>query len=695
LTLTKYKKHWLGGGAGLLLAVVLGLVLGLGDLRERNPDLASKSPGLHRLLTLLEELKLGQALIHLSYDVPFRWRPTTQPQEVVLVYLDDASHEALGQPYNDSWDRGLYARLVDRLTAEGARAVAFDIVFSTPNTRNPQGDVEFARALKANGKTILAADYLPSQEGEGMTVFRAFDNLFDAAAGYGLSALAQDQDFIVRRHLHVPYEEGSDIHSSLSWQLAKTSGGSFAQDPRQRSQERWVNYYGPPGALAHVSFQTALETNTFCPPGCFSGRVVLIGGNVKSYFSGQRKDELRTPFTRLHEFVPAVDTQATLTLNLLRGDWLNRLPSTVELLILALVGVGFGFGLVFFRPLIASAIALAGALCVGLLATAVFHYGRLWFPWMIIVAAQIPAALLWSVAFNSVALYVQNRLYEQSLRMYLPAKLVRKFSSDKDLLKPGAQNETLTFVFTDIADFTSLSEGMDPDELAHLMNTYFQAAVGDCIHKTDGTVAKFLGDGIFAFWNAPDRQDDHAMRACEAGLRFLELNRRPIAGRELRTRIGIHTGLAHVGNFGSEDRVDYTALGENVNLASRLEGLNKFLGTQCLLSGWTKKDLGARFLTRPLGKFRLKGFEALVEVHELIGTPEEEPATRPWREAFEQALRNYEQQNLEFAGSGFRQVLEMRPDDGPSKFFLKQITERIQENLPSETWTSFTVLKEK
>lgn len=685
----------MGGGIGFLLAACVGVALGLGDLRERYPGIAAKSPNLRRLVLLLEELTPGQALIHLSYDLPFRWRPVVQPEEVVLVYLDDDSHKALGQPYDNSWDRGLYGQLLERLTAERARAVGFDIVFSTSNDRHPRGDEWFARALKANGKVILAADYQPSHEGEWMRVIRASDLLFDAAAGYGLTTIAQDQDFVVRQHLHVPYEEGSDVHSSLSWQLARIAGAPSAQDPQQRSRERWVNYYGPPGTLPHISFQTALESNSYCPPGFFTGKVVLVGGNVKSQYSGQRKDELRTPFTKLQEFVPGVDVQATLTLNLLRGDWLHRTSLTVEILILLLAGVGFGFGLSLFRPLVAVGFALVGALSVGLLANASFQHARFWFPWMIIVGAQVPLALLWSVAFNSVQLYVQNRLYEQSLQMYLPSKLVRKFSGDKDLLKPGAHKQVLTLLFSDIADFTTLSEGMDPDELARLMNAYFQAVVGNCIHRTDGTVGKFIGDGIFAFWNAPDQQPDHAARACEAGLRFKELNGQAIDGHHLRTRIGLHTGVVNVGNFGSADRVDYTALGENVNLASRLEGLNKFLGTECLLSAQTKAELGDRLVTRALGSFRLKGFESLVEAHELVGWPDQEPQTRPWREAFAQALRNYEQRNLEFAAIGFRQVLQLRPNDGPAQFYLKQIAERAQENLPAETWTSYTVFKEK
>jgi len=249
-------------------------------------------------------------------------------------------------------------------------------------------------------------------------------------------------------------------------------------------------------------------------------------------------------------------------------------------------------------------------------------------------------------------------------------------------------------MFSDIADFTSISEGMDGDELAGMMNDYFQPAVANCIHKTEGTVVKYIGDAIFALWNAPEVQLDHADRACEAALYFRDLSKQPVRGHRLHTRIGLHTGVANVGNFGSEDRVDYTAIGESVNLASRMEGLNKYLGTDCLISGATREHIGDRFVTRRLGMFQLKGFEGLVEVNELVSFKEQAELTQAWREAWREALQNFEQRNIVFAELGFRRVLELKPDDGPAKFYLKRIEEMAAQELP-DTWATHSILKDK
>jgi len=664
------RQNWKGGAGGAVLAVGLGLVL------------------------LLANIRLGEDLIHLSYNIPFRNRAPNIPREAVLVYMDDASHMDLKQPYiGRPWDRGLHARLLERLTAEHARGVCFDIIFSDPNPDHPEGDERFARAIKDNGKVILGADYVTNPEG-GNSFVRPYDPFFDAAAGWGMVQVLQDQDLVIRKHFHVPPNKDFDIYSSMTWELAKIAGVELTKNPDERYRERWMNYYGPPGALPNVSFKLALETNDYCPAGYFSNKVVLIGAYLKTYASGQRKDEIRTPYTSGYSFAPSVDAQATEVLNLIRGDWLTRPGGRTEIVIIILAGLLFGYGLANFRPFSAVGLAVAGALLVTLIAQVLFDRERIWFPWMIIVAAQIPAALLWSVVVNSVQLYVQNRLFQQSLQMYLSPKLVKKFASEKDILKPGAKKQLLTILFSDIASFTSISEGMDSDDLAHEMNKYFQSAVSDCIHATDGTIVKYIGDAIFAFWNAPDTQTDHATQGCEAALKFRDQPPQYVNGHLLVTRIGLHTGVANVGNFGSTARVDYTALGENINLASRMEGLNKYLGTEVLITSDTQTGITGRLITRFLGNFKLKGFEKAVGVHELACQIDKAPAYAPLHSAFAEALKLFQARDFAGAQAAFERVLAINPKDGPAKFYLKFLAELHEHPLPAD-WQGEVELKEK
>jgi adenylate cyclase len=667
----KLKQSWRGALFGALLAAVSGVVL------------------------LKSNFQISTKLIHLSYNLPFLHRPIIRPDEVVMVYMDDDSHRELQQPYDRPWDRGIHAQLVERLTADGARAVVFDVIFSDANPDHPEGDERFARAIKANGKVILGAEYGLTADNLP-TMYPPYDPFYEAAAAVGFVELVTDEDFTVRRHLHVPPEKAgqraAESYSSLSWEAAKFAGAAAAQNPSGRFTERWLNYYGPPGTIPSVSFHLALDTNTI-PAGAFSNKVVFVGSSLHTDYSGMHKDEFYTPYSE-GQLGPAVDVQATQFLNLLRGDWLIRFPPNTETIVIILAGILSGFGLAFFRPLVATLLAILGVVLTTLTVFFLFQHYRIWFPWLIIVAVQIPVALLWSVIFNSIRLYVQNKLYEASLALYLSPKLVKKFSSNKELLKPGAKKEMLTILFTDIAGFTSISEGMDSDELAKHMNDYFETAVAQCIHHTDGTIVKYIGDAIFSFWNAPDPQADHQLRACEAALRFRNLPPQHMNGQLLVTRIGIHTGVANVGNFGSTARVDYTALGENINLAARMEGLNKYLGTIVLLTSEVRAGIEDRFTTRFLGNVQLKGFEKSVGVYELMGAPDKSADFQPLLAAFAAALKLFEQGKLTDAEGAFRKVLEIGPDDGPSKFYLKQIAE-LRGHLLPENWKGEVELKEK
>ncbi len=669
----KIKEIWRGASVGALLAVALGLALLQTDF--------------------------GTQLIRLSYDIPFLLRPVVKPSEAVMVYMDDDSHRELNQPYDRAWDRGVHAQLVERLAADGAKAVVFDVLFTGANPEHPEGDERFARALKKNGRVILGAEYTLTADGNP-TIIRAIDPFYDtAASALGFVQLIPDQDFIVRRHLHVPPHKEADAYSSMTWETANLLGVNATKNPKDRFTERWMNYYGPPGTIKSVSYHRAIATNEFCPVGFFSNKVVFVGANLKSEFSGKHKDEYRTPYTKGGEFGAAVDVQATQFLNLLHGDWLNRLSRPTEFILITLAGILFGVGLVLFRPLSATGVALFGAAIVTLIAHAFFWNQRLWFSWMIIVSVQIPVALFWSILFNSIQLYVQKKLVEQTLALYLSPKLVKKysqqkFSGDSNLLKPGAEKQMLTILFSDIAGFTSISEGMDSDDLARLMNKYFETAVSQCVHKTDGTVVKYIGDAIFAFWNAPELQIDHQMRACEAAMRFQDQAVQYINNQALVTRIGLHTGVANVGNFGSTTRIDYTAIGENINLAARMEGLNKYLGTETLITGDTEAGVRDRVVTRYLGLFRLKGFEKSVEVYQLIGPLDKAEATQSLRKIFARALKSFQEKNFDAAKAEFNGVLKLQPNDGPTKFYLHQLEEMRAEFLPS-TWKGEVELKDK
>ena len=657
----KFGTNWIAGLAGAALAVLVGL--------------------------FLHHFTVGSIFVNLSYDLLTIVKPPVVPTNAVLVFMDATSHEKLGQPLNAPWDRALHAQLVDKLTAEGARAIVFDVVFSDPSLNGPEADRKLAAAFAESKRVIIAADN--ESLGSGMKKFRPpIDVLRNAAAHIGSAEVVPGHDLIVRRHTAGPPHE--DL-SSLGWTAAEFIGAVHLDNAGAEPPSRWLQYYAPADSLPSISYADALALKE---PDLFRNKVVFVGARVLTRFVGERKDEYPTPYTFLRRetpFISGVEIQATVFVNLVRGDWWRRASSPTEAVVITLLGALLGYVLMQARPWSATAIALVASGVLLLVSYALLRRGNVWFPWLIPVT-QVAAVWVASVTVNSFRLYLERRLYEQTLALYLSPKLVKKFMDDEKFRQPGAEKQTITILFSDIANFTALSEGMDSDDLAKLMNRYFEKAVKDAIHATDGTVVKYIGDAIFSFWNAPDQQTDHAARACEAALRFRDQGVQHANGRPLVTRIGLHTGVANVGNFGSMERIDYTALGESVNLASRMEGLNKHLGTTVLITAATKAETGDRFATRSLGKFRLKGFEKSVEAFELLG--QKNGTLEQWLTDFDSALTAFAHGELDVAECAFRRVLELRKEDGPARFYLERIQE-LRAAPPSATWTGEVDVKEK
>jgi adenylate cyclase len=636
---------------------------------------------------LLVYFSFGNALKFASYDLLFAFRPHIKPAEAVITYMDEDSHTALNQSLTEPWDRNLHARLLDRLTAAGARAVVFDIHFSGEGP-DPQATANLAYAIKANGRVVLGADVSrAATDVQGIGAKRyvpPFEPLNAAAAEIGSVEVDAHHDLVVRKQLQ---GHADDLLLSLSWAGAKASSAAVAEFGNPAT-ERWINYYGPPGTIPHISYHRALEAE----PDLFKDKVVFIGARLLTKLAGERKDEFRSPYSiwlKEDLFISGVEIQATQFLNLVREDWLRRFKPGTERWLVVLIGLIIGVSLVHVRPWVAAALALAVAASILAITYFFFWNWKIWFPWLIPVAAQIPAALTLAILYNSFRLYLDNKLLEQSLSRHLSPVRAKQLLRRRELLQPGAEKQMLSIMFTDIADFTKLSEGMDSDELAKLMNNYFEEAIA-CVYETDGFLVKLIGDALFAIWNAPLGQPDHPERVFRSALLLKQCVTEFAApkGVVLRTRIGIHTGIADVGNFGSAKRFDYTAIGENVNLASRLEGLNKYLGTQILASREAQAAVAGKFHFRYVGRFRLKGFDKSVEVYELLAEPAD------WHKTFADALQQFVARDFDAAEAGFCRVLKLHPNDGPTRFYLSQL-EHLRANPPAASWSGEIEITEK
>jgi len=465
----------------------------------------------------------GDPLRFKSYDWLFllrqRFASNAPPSEAVVAFMDEESHQKLEQALNEPWDRRIHARLLRRLVDAGARLVVFDIVFAEQRRfADPEGDRVFAEAVAAASNRVVVAVSTKVDPSHPRVpgVIPPYRTLRQALARgsrpeiaewnlyQGLPELLPSYDEIVR--LHPP--SFPPFKHSLSWAVASVVGSPLAAGAgtdawrEAETRERWLNYYGPAGFLDSLHYEGVLSPDT--PDERFRDKIVFVGASTLTKFSGERKDAYVSPFAALasdrERFVAGVEIQATAALNLVRGDWLVRANVRSELVAFLLFGLVMATLLQRLRGIPATLAALALTAGIVVAAYVLFVRHRIWFAWLIPVA-QIGVAWIHSITVNSLRLFVQNQLYQRSLALYLSPKLVKKFAQDKEqkFLSPGAEKTELTIFFSDIAGFTSISEGLDSNDLARTMNAYFQTAVGLCIHPTDGTVVKYIGDAIFAF----------------------------------------------------------------------------------------------------------------------------------------------------------------------------------------------------
>ena len=555
--------------------------------------------------------------------------------DVVVVDVDDASLLAAQKEQGVAWPwpRSMYADMLNGLMKQGPKAVVFDIFFVDPDNLRPEGDRYLIQTAVPNGKV-----YFPAVRLEGADDSKATSGLKDyppqfgidprpgadpearAAMMFPLPELAltgrvgvvnflQDADKVGRRY-YLYYDAYGWGLPSLPTKVAMGLG--YTLPP---GDSFVLNWRGLEGAVPHVPFYELYtdqqRRNSKRTAGEFKDKIVVIGTNATGL-----GDAHPTPLSASY---PGVDILATALANLKDGDWLRRSPPwSGALLALALV---LGLAAFFARgqgPLRTGLVLVAASIAVVFLANLMLHRR-----WLMPVSQPLMFAWLFFVSM-ALAEYLRERHERQHAigmfgRFLDPRVVDDLVKNQRSLLDEGAKSREVTLLFSDIRGFTTLSETRTPEQVVAILNRYFTLQV-EVVFRHGGTVDKFIGDCIMAFWGAPLEDPDQARHAVAAAL---EMSRVLLEFRKdlgdlsevFDIGIGIHTGQAVVGFMGSENKLDYTAIGDTVNLASRIEGQTKGVA-RVLVSAATRERCGDAFDFVARGTYKVKGRAQPVELYE-------------------------------------------------------------------------------
>jgi adenylate cyclase len=614
------------------------------------------------------------------------------PPGVCVVAIDSDSYRELGVDPKATWPRGLHADLIRKLQEAGASAVAFDVLFEGEG--DPDQDMAFLWALEDSGKVVLGRELAQLDDPRFRRVqLRDPWEPFSNAAALGLVGLPADRDEVIRSTWLV--RSGMPSLALAAYEVA-TGDTSL----RGREETRLIDYYGPARRVNTVSVYQALDPEQWLPEGFFRGRIVFVGLSESAATGPAAKDAFPTPFRGARgQTTYGVEIHATIAANLLEHRQIDLLPPNLETLLLFLLPIPALLVFTWLRPLYGTAALVALAAVPWATALVAFNQRGFWLPTIIPSAIQLPLAYTISVLWYYLTTVRERERVKRAFSLYLSPEAARQVAEDPSALNLGGEEIVATAMFTDIAGFTSVAESMTAEETAAMLNRYFSEATGH-VFETGGTLVKYIGDAVFAIWGAPVRVPDHAARACRAALALARMDARqgdsPDPAKRLRTRIGVHSGFMLVGNLGSAQRFDYTAIGDAVNLASRIEGLNKMFGTRAIVSGDALAAAGEGFTARRLGRVRVVGRSEPVALFELLaaeGMPP--PPGGPDPERFEEALRRFEAGEFDRAEDAFREVIARAGGrDGPSSLYVSWCERYRREGAP-EPWDGVITAESK
>jgi len=630
------------------------------------------------LLWLLSATRPWQAVDNRFFDLfTALSAPGKTTLPLVILAIDEPSFQQLQIQW--PFPRRLHAQVLERLRADGARAVGFDVVFAEPS--NVADDTALAQAIEGAPPVVLAALRELTESGNASlwTEVPPLDLLLQAGATPGQTRVTPDDDFVVRRR-----QTGDD---TLAARLAAAAGG-VALQPLPQHEADLIGYAGTRGTFDTRSYYQALEPGLL-PAGFFKDKIVLIGRSVRtaSELGKSQADMFNSPFAVLdHEdrLFPGVEIQANLLANLMQGGGIRSLEQHWQLalvLTLALVLAGLSGRL---HPGVMAALTAGLAGGVLLLSLWLFAAQRVW------LAPLLPVLTVVTLYGAGLLLnYLVTRRRATQTRMmfsqYVPPEVVSRLVENPELLKLGGEVRELTLMFTDLANFTAMSERLSAPETVEVLTEYFNVMTA-IIHRYGGTVDKFIGDAVMAFWGAPLPDAQHAEHAVRAAIDMQQAMQgltEQLVSRGLPSismRIGVHTGRVVVGNVGSRSRFSYTAIGDAVNLAARLEGANKAFGSGILLSEASALGLPEEVALRHLDTVIVKGKSEPVKVF------------TPCRDAVLASLSatgvaSFGQRRWDDSAAAFAQLLVHKPGDLAALRFLQRIdTERTAG--PGDAWSA-------
>ncbi|GMQ99423.1 MAG: adenylate/guanylate cyclase domain-containing protein [Zetaproteobacteria bacterium] len=443
-----------------------------------------------------------------------------------------------------------------------------------------------------------------------------------------------------------------------------------------------INHYGPGHTFQYASAVDVLEGKA--NPVMFKDAIVLLGVTATGVF-----DTRPSPFDTVF---PGVEAHATVISNILHHQELRR-PTwlqVTELLSVLFVGLGCGW-FVLGRGAVVQGVTLVGVpLLITLLAYWLFASYNIWLKEIYLILgilmAAAPATLIEYIIESRKRAFIHD-----AFAHFLAPHVVDELARHPETLRLGGEKKEITAMFSDIAGFSTFSESMHPEELVHFLNQYL-SAMSDIILAHGGTIDKYEGDAIIAFFGAPLDMPDHAIQAVrvalaqQAQLQQLRKHWIEMGYPELHARIGVNSGPMIVGNIGTETHMNYTIMGDDANLASRLEGVNKTYGTSILISNHTYFEAQDRIMARFVDRVYVVGRKTSVEIYEPLGEQERVSAEdQSFSHAYEEAWMIMHKRQFEEAEAIFAKLAAERPDDGPSSVMLLRCRNFIQEP-PPDNW---------